>query len=69
MRVVLICCCLLMGCETWPVLPDKAAAYRTANETYVVENTTDEEFCHKFVTDKNIIKAYYNGTELECVNE
>jgi hypothetical protein len=58
-----------MGCETWPQVPERAAAYRTANETYIVEDTNDEEFCHKFVTDNSIIKAYYKGKKLECTND
>lgn len=61
----IIFCLFLMGCETLPILPEKSAIYYTANGNYTVENTTDEEFCNKFVTDKTIIKAYYNGTEME----
>jgi len=67
--LILILCVLFMGCETWPILSENSAAYRTANETYIVENTTEEEFCNKVINDKEIIKAYYKGTELEWTNE
>ena len=64
---------LLCGCETLPEPPLNGAIYRTANTTYVVENTTPEEFCNQMVHNPTILEGKYRDeddiTELEKLDD
>ena len=54
---------LLFGCETLQP-PINGAIYRTADTTYVVENTTPEEFCNQMVNNSEIIEGAYSDEDI-----
>ena len=66
--LLLIFCLLITGCVTTselPEPPDRGAVYCTADETYIVENITEEEFIREVIDNKEIIQARYKNTKLE----
>jgi hypothetical protein len=74
--LILIFSLCLMGCETTsqlPEPPDQGASYRTDYESWIVENTTKEEFCDQMTHKPEIIEGEYrdgdNKTKLEKRDE
>jgi len=55
---------LCAGCETLPEPPLNGAIYHTTDTTYVVENTTPEEFCNQMVNNPTILEGAYRDEDI-----